>query len=184
MGALTAIIKYDTPGSNKKLQQIEQLNNRETPMEGYLIWIIVGFALVIIELLTGTFYLLVLGLGAFAGALATWLGAPFLVQVLVTGVTAGIGAWFAYRWHASHRTNEDQANAIDIGQSVIIDRWLNSAAGMMRVRYRGTEWDARVASGDAAAASAAPGAVLFIVAQEGQSWVVATQQPAPNAKIG
>ena len=91
-------------------------------MEGYLIWIIVGFALVIIELLTGTFYLLVLGLGAFAGALATWLGAPFLVQVLVTGVTAGIGAWFAYRWHASHRTNEDQANAIkpnDVAEEMV-----------------------------------------------------------------
>ena len=153
-------------------------------MEGYLIWIIAGFALVIIELLTGTFYLLVLGLGAFAGALATWLGAHFLVQVLVAGVTAGIGAWFASRWHASHRRNEDQANAIDIGQSVTIDRWINNAAGLLRVKYRGTQWDARLASGDIAAAGAAPGAMLFIVAQEGQTWVVATQQPAPNAKIG
>lgn len=153
-------------------------------MEGYLVWIIAGFTLVIIELLSGTFYLLVLGLGAFAGALAAWLGAPFLLQVLVAGITAGIGAWLAHRWHASHRKNEDQANAIDIGQSVTIDRWINNVAGIMRVKYRGTEWDARVANGDAAAASAAPGAMLFIVAQEGQTWVVATQQPTANAKIG
>ena len=43
-------------------------------MELWLIWVIAGFVLVIAELLTGTFYLLVIGIGAFAGALVAWLG--------------------------------------------------------------------------------------------------------------
>jgi len=34
-------------------------------MEGYLIWLLGGLALVIAELVTGTFYLLVLGVAAF-----------------------------------------------------------------------------------------------------------------------
>ena len=37
-------------------------------MELWLVWIVAGFALAIAELLSGTFYLLVIGLGAFAGA--------------------------------------------------------------------------------------------------------------------
>ena len=37
-------------------------------MEAHLIWVIAGIILVIVELLTGTFYLLVLGVAAFAGA--------------------------------------------------------------------------------------------------------------------
>ena len=57
-------------------------------MELWLIWLILGFVLVTIELATGTFYLLVLGLGAFAGALATWAGANVLVQSVVAAVVA------------------------------------------------------------------------------------------------
>jgi membrane protein implicated in regulation of membrane protease activity len=153
-------------------------------MEPYLIWIIAGFALVIIELITGTFYLLVFGLAAFVGALATWLGAPFLVQIVAAGIASGIGAWFVYRWHARQRKAGGQANAIDIGQSVTMDRWVNQAAGVMRVRYRGTDWDARVTENDSAAASAAPGTMLYILAQDGQTWVVGTHKPAPNPGIG
>ena len=52
-------------------------------MQDYLIWTILGFVLVIVELMTGTFYLLVLGVGALFAALAAWLGAPSLVQVAV-----------------------------------------------------------------------------------------------------
>jgi membrane protein implicated in regulation of membrane protease activity len=153
-------------------------------MDDYLIWIIAGFALVIIELITGTFYLLVFGLGAFVGALATWLGAPFLLQIVAAGVAAGIGAWFVHQWHARQHKDGGQANAIDIGQSVTMESWVNKASGVMRVRYRGTDWDARVADNDSAAAGATPGSMLYILAQEGHTWVVGTQKPAPNAGIG
>ena len=37
-------------------------------MDGPLAWVIAGMALVISEMLTGTFYLLMLGIAAFGGA--------------------------------------------------------------------------------------------------------------------
>lgn len=146
-------------------------------MQDYLIWTIVGFSLVIIELMTGTFYLLVLGVGALVGALAAWMGAPFIVQVSVAVVVSGIGTWWVSRWHASHRTDGDQANAIDVGQSVSVANWVNQAEGTLRIKYRGAEWDARVKPGDVAAASVGVGGTLYILAQDGQCWVVGTQRP-------
>ena len=41
-------------------------------METWLLWVIVGAVLVIAELVTGTFYLLVLGVGAFAVGALLW----------------------------------------------------------------------------------------------------------------
>lgn len=146
-------------------------------MQDYLVWTAVGFALVIIELMTGTFYLLVLGVGALAGALAAWLGAPFIAQVAAAGIVSGAGTWWVQRWHAAHRTDGDQANAIDIGQSVLVANWLNHAEGTLRIKYRGAEWDARVKPGDVAASAVGVGDTLHILAQDGQVWVVGSQRP-------
>ena len=145
-------------------------------MQDYLIWTILGFTLVIIELMTGTFYLLVIGVGALAGALAAWLGAPFIAQVATAGIVSGIGTWWVQRWHAAHRTDGDQANAIDVGQSVTVANWVNPAEGMLRIKYRGVEWDARIKPGDAAATAVEVGGTLYILAQDGQCWVVGSQR--------
>jgi membrane protein implicated in regulation of membrane protease activity len=149
----------------------------EEIMQDYLVWTIAGFALVIIELMTGTFYLLVIGVGALAGGLAAWLGAPFLVQVAVAGVVASIGTWMVQRWHAAHRSDGDQGNAIDVGQAVSVATWINQPEGMLRVKYRGAEWDARVRPGDVASSAAAVGSMLYILAQDGQCWVVGSRKP-------
>ena len=146
-------------------------------MQDYLIWTIVGFGLVIVELMTGTFYLLVFGVGAFAGALAAWLGVPFLGQVAAAGVVSSIGAMMVHHWHAGQKKDGDQANAIDVGQTVILARWVNQAEGMLRVRYRGTDWDARVKPGDTVSAAATEGSMMHILAQDGSTWVVSSQKP-------
>ena len=57
-------------------------------MELWLVWTVAGFALVIAELVTGTFYLLVIGLGAFAGAIAAWMGLNLVLQAGVGSVIA------------------------------------------------------------------------------------------------
>lgn len=150
-------------------------------MQDYLIWTILGFVLVIVELITGTFYLLVLGVGALAGALAAYLGAPFIGQVAVAGVVASVGTWLVQRWHAAHHKPGENSNAIDLGQAVTVARWVNQADGSLRVKYRGTEWDARVKPGDLASANIAEGGTLYIVAQDGQTWVVGSQRVAANA---
>jgi membrane protein implicated in regulation of membrane protease activity len=145
-------------------------------MELWLLWLIAGFVLVIAELLTGTFYLLVVGLGAFAGSLAAWMGASVIVQAIVGSVIALAGAWFVHHWHEAHRKNyKGPSNLLDRGQPVVLEGWENEAAGIARVKYRGTSWDARVALPDA---RPVPGSTLYIDAMEGNMLVVVSAPPA------
>lgn len=46
-------------------------------MEDYLVWLIAGLILVSAELITGTFFLLFLGIAALLGAAVAWFGTPF-----------------------------------------------------------------------------------------------------------
>ena len=68
-------------------------------MDPALLWAVIGLALAIVELLTGTFYLLMLGLAAFGAAGTAWLGYDLAVQVIVASVVAGVGCYavHAYR---------------------------------------------------------------------------------------
>ena len=143
-------------------------------MEMWVLWVIVGLVLVIAELVTGTFYLVVLGLGAFAAAAASWAGANALVQALVGGGVAIGGAVLVHHWHEAHRrADEGRSNFLDRGQPVVLESWANEAAGLARVKYRGASWDARVASG----IKPVPGATLYIDSQDGQTLVVTEAPP-------
>lgn len=138
-------------------------------------WVVVGFVLVIAELLTGTFYLLVVGVGAFAGALVAWLGGAGMVQAVVAGAVALIGTWLVYLWHrAQPKDAPGTSNFLDRGQPVVMEAWANEAARLARVKYRGTTWDARVVGPP----PAAPGATLYIEGQEGGMLLVGAAPPA------
>jgi membrane protein implicated in regulation of membrane protease activity len=54
----------------------------------WIYWAIVGVVLIIAEMTTFTFYLLWLGVGAFAAALSTHFTSNWMAQVLVGGLTA------------------------------------------------------------------------------------------------
>ena len=60
-------------------------------MDTYLIWLIAGFLLVIVELVSGTFYLVVLGVAAAAGGVVAYTGLPFSVQAIVAATMAVVG---------------------------------------------------------------------------------------------
>ncbi len=146
-------------------------------MDLWLIWIIVAFVLVTAELATGTFYLLMLGLGAFAAALVAWLDANMVVQALVGAGVALAGAWFIHHWHAANRkADAGHANLLDRGQPVVLEGWANKDAGIARVKYRGASWDARVAE---PGSQPAAGSTLYIEGQEGTLLVVAAAPPRP-----
>ena len=144
-------------------------------MELWLIWIVAGFALVIAELITGTFYLLVIGIGAFTAAMAAWLGGNVMVQAVAGSAVALAGAFLVHHWHASHRKDEGQGNFLDKGQAVVLEGWANETARIARVRYRGTSWDARLARPEE---HPAPGTTLYIESQDGNTLVVATAPPS------
>lgn len=111
-------------------------------MSNYVIWAIVGLVLIIIEVTTGTFYLLILGLAAFAGALTAFLDAGVFWQVIATGVVAAIGLFLVHRWHQSRPAGNQRETSLDIGQAVSLESWVDRSAKRVRVKYRGTSWDA------------------------------------------
>ncbi len=145
-------------------------------MEQWLLWLIGGFVLVIAEVVTGTFYLLVIGIGAFVAALVAWLTGNELVQAVLGGAVAIGGVVFVHHWHARNRGGKPgEGNFLDRGQGVVLEGWTDEAAGIARVKYRGSSWDARLAGGED---HPAPGATLYIEGQEGNTLVVAAAPPA------
>ena len=118
-------------------------------MEQWLLWLIGGFVLVIAEVVTGTFYLLVIGIGAFVAALVAWLTGNELVQAVLGGAVAIGGVVFVHHWHARNRGGKPgEGNFLDRGQGVVLEGWTDEAAGIARVKYRGSSWDARLARGE------------------------------------
>jgi len=53
------------------------------------------------------------------------------------------------------------------------ENWIDAGARLARVRYRGASWDARVDGGEAVE----PGALLYVVATEGNTLRVAAKHP-------
>ena len=144
-------------------------------MEPYLLWIIAGFVLVIIELLSGTFYLLVIGVGAFAGAVVAAAGGGFLAQAVGACAVALAGTWLVRRWHRARQPASAKDNFLDLGQPVVLESWVDANSGTARVNYRGTTWDARVAAGT----RPEPGATLIINGQDGSTLLVGAAS-SPN----
>ena len=141
-------------------------------MDYGLAWLLTGFGLVIAELLTGTFYLLVLGLGCFAGALASYAGTPLAAQSAAAGACVLVGVAWVHRLR--RKINRDSMPALDIGQPASFDTWLDKDAGRARVKYRDALWDASV-SGEAAGE---PGEVLYITSIHGNTLTVSKTHPA------
>jgi membrane protein implicated in regulation of membrane protease activity len=139
-------------------------------MEADLVWAILGLVLVIVELLSGTFYLLVLGIAAFGAALAAWLGQPFGVQAVVAAAVSAAGCYGVHVYRARNTTQ--QMASVDAGQPASFENWLDEGARLARVRYRGASWDAQVDG------EAAPGATLYVVSANGNTLKVTSRRPA------
>jgi len=139
-------------------------------MELYLVWLIAGIALVIAELLTGTFYLLFLGIAALVGAAVAYAGAPFWAQAIASAVLAVAGVLWIQRHNRMKR--QPGMPSLDVGQPVRLDAWVNEADRLARVRYRDALWDAHV-SGEI---RGEPGEVLYITGVDGATLRVAKRR--------
>lgn len=109
--------------------------------ESTLWWMLAGTA-VVIELVTGTFYLLMLAIGFAAAALAALAGASTPVQILLASAVGG-GAAIVWSRIRSKRSKNLPASAnpdvnLDIGETVVVDNW--QADGTAQVHYRGANW--------------------------------------------
>lgn len=138
-------------------------------------WWLAAGGLVIAELATGTFYLLMLALGCAAGALAAHLGLAPTAQVVGAAVVGGgaTALWHFKRMRAptSAPAESNRDVNIDIGQSLQVGGW--QPDGTARVSYRGAQWTVR----HAAAGAPRPGEHV-IVAVQGNVLAVAPRAPA------
>lgn len=138
-------------------------------------WVLAG-VLVIAELTTGTFYLLMLALGAAAGAIAAHLAAGATLQIVAAALIGG-GATALWHWKRGSQPKAAPANAnrdvnLDVGERIYVGAW--DTDGSARVQYRGAQWTARYGGADAPA----PGE-HFIVAVEGNRLILAPARPQP-----
>lgn len=112
-------------------------------MEQSTLWWLMAGAAVIAELLTGTFYLLMLALGLAAAALAAHLGAGLTVQLLTAALVGGgaVAGWTLLRQRRAAgdaSLGAGQSASLDIGETLQIDHW--NPDGTATVRYRGASW--------------------------------------------
>jgi membrane protein implicated in regulation of membrane protease activity len=141
-------------------------------MDYGLAWLIAGFGLIIAELLTGTFYLLVLGVACFAGGGVSYAGGTLGVQSGVAALCALIGLAWVHRYRT--RLTPERMRGLDIGQPASFDCWVDKNNGHARVRYRDTLWDAQIAG----EASGESGEVLYVTCVNGNTLTVSKTRPA------
>ncbi len=141
-------------------------------MADYPVWAAAGLVLVIAELVTGTFYLLVLGIAALVGAAVAFSGLGFWIQAIGASVIAVAGViWI----HQRRKLITPAAMpSPDFGQPVTWESWVSQPDRFARVRYRGASWEARVV-GECAGE---PGEMLYISAVHGNTLEVAKTRSA------
>lgn len=122
-------------------------------MHAAMLWWIAAGVLVGTELFTGTVYLLVLALGAAAGAAAAHFELNPTLQTTIASAVGMVGVLIWYLWCtrkkpaqlAHHQLAADAAsnstlNNLDIGGVVLVQTWLHD--GTTHVSYRGAIWSA------------------------------------------
>jgi membrane protein implicated in regulation of membrane protease activity len=137
-------------------------------------WVGAGL-LIVAELLTGTFYLLMIALGFIAGALANLAGTGPAAQYAVAALVAlaAVLALRRTRYVRRGQQRETSANPDvnpDIGATLEVQSWRD---GRARVPYRGAEWDVELAPGTRADAR-----YYQITAVHGNRLIVMEKNPA------
>jgi membrane protein implicated in regulation of membrane protease activity len=147
-----------------------------------LAWLLACLLLVVVELMTGTFYLLILGMAAGVGSVVAYFDQPFWMQALLAAIAACLGALFVNRYHRAANATSPAQRANDIGETVRMENWISEPQRLARVRYRDTLWDAEVLG----AGHLKPNALLYVVATQGNRLKVSATRPSepPRSKTG
>lgn len=121
-------------------------------MADWSFWFVAAGVTVILELFSGTFYLLMIAIGMAAGGLAALAAAGMPLQTLVAATVGIVATAVLRRSKFGRPTRTDAARDpnvnLDIGQTVHVPQWQDGTA---RVMYRGALWDVELAPGAAPA---------------------------------
>jgi len=133
-------------------------------MEIYIYWFLLALILLGLEMVTGTFYLLMVAAAMAVGGFAALLGARVAWQLILCAITVIAGTIFLRRWKST-QAKEVPSASLDIGLPVKVIKWNDN--GSARVFYRGAEWDAELEAADTPHE-----ATLYIKAVQGSSLVL------------
>ena len=116
-------------------------------MEAWMMWLALAGVVVILELFTGTFYLLMIAVGLLGGALVALMSGSTQWQMLIAAIAGSVATVALhnskYGWRARGDAARDPNVNIDIGQQLNVDEWTAQANGIFvaRTKYRGAMWD-------------------------------------------
>jgi membrane protein implicated in regulation of membrane protease activity len=149
-----------------------------------LLWAIAGVVLVAVELVTGTFVLLMLGLAALVTAGASALGAPLGVDVAVFGLSALVLILLA-RPALQRRFRTDRAEGVNAGPQAllgadaeVVDPITAGDAGTVRIG--GALWTARALHDGPGSPTLASGDPVVVVDIRGATAVVTGPPSGPS----
>lgn len=105
-------------------------------------WLVVGTVLVIAELFTGTFVLLMLGIGALAAGVVGLFGAPGWFMGVVFAVVSSVALWLLRPWiNKRFGKGREMGLAAIEGADVLVLEKVSSDSGMVKIE--GELWRAR-----------------------------------------
>lgn len=118
-------------------------------MADWMNWLVAAGVVVIFELFTGTFYLLMIAIGLAFGSAAALLGMGVPLQTIVAAAVGVVATGLLHRSRLGRQLDSGPAASnpnvnIDIGQSLKVDAW---DGGRARVMYRGALWDVELGPG-------------------------------------
>ena len=138
-------------------------------MSDWMDWLVAAGVLVVLELFTGTFYLLMIAIGLGVGGVVALAGAAGPLQAIAAGLVGVAATGLLHRSRfgrpARHDASRDRNVNLDIGQHLTVPAWDH---GRARVMYRGALWDVELGQG----ATPHPGDFLIVEIQ-GSRLVVA-----------
>lgn len=114
-------------------------------------WFGAAALFLLLEMATGTFYLLLVALGFAASGMAAYAGLSLVWQIISGLILSLTGLVALHRLRQSKARVPAQSNPNlqqDIGQSVMVDAWDEHGQGS--VFYRGSNWSARIDGGQPA----------------------------------
>jgi membrane protein implicated in regulation of membrane protease activity len=118
-------------------------------MQDYWWWWGLAVLFGVVEMVTGTLYLLVLGIGFAAAGLVAFVGGAFALQLVAAAGFSFLG-WLLLRRFSPRRArvmaHGNRDVLLDIGERVRIDRWQSDRRA--EVIYRGAAWSAEFAGDD------------------------------------
>lgn len=138
-------------------------------MAPYIYWFLLAVGLVMLELATGTFYMLVLALALGIGGFAAMFGLSEPVQYSLSAIAGVLGTLILQHWRRG-KVRATPVQSLDVGQAVQSIAW--NKDGSARVVYRGTEWNAEPESADLPQEG-----TFYIKAMRGSTLILTNRKP-------